>query len=81
MEGRAFLVSVKALNIFPCAVKPEVVWKVKTPLVECACYVMRIFPLPPAYRRQLTQKQDPTGPSTIFCRKTIFLGVNFSQKR
>jgi hypothetical protein len=40
MEGRAFLVSVEALNICPCTVKPEVVWKVKNPLVESACYVM-----------------------------------------
>ena len=40
MEFRAFLVSVKALNIFSCAVKPEVVWKVKNPLEGCAWYVM-----------------------------------------
>ena len=76
MECRAFLMSVKALDIFPCTVKREVVWKIKNPLVEWACYVMQYLHLRISSSASVSSPTDSEAtthrPFTIFCRKYVY---------
>ena len=85
MEGRAFPVSVKALDVCARSVKPDVVWKVNNPLVESACYVMEylntsIFPSASVSPPTDSEAGSHRPFYDILPEICIFLGVNYCQK-